>query len=75
MHTINATEPVTTSGAKLTDTLKAVADQPIVQRPFLGMAAVGVSSLALWAGIPVDPMITMGLFVAGPEGAKHGRRT
>ena len=75
MHTINATEPVTTSGTKLTGTIKAVADHPIVQRPFLGMAAVGVSLLALGAGIPVDPIITMGLLVAGPERAKHGRRT
>ncbi|MEQ8585232.1 MAG: hypothetical protein RLO01_12260 [Thalassobaculaceae bacterium] len=67
---VAATEPVVTRGAKLAGTLKAFADHPIVQRPALGMAAVGVSALAALVGVPVDPMITMGLFVAGPEGAR-----
>lgn len=63
-------EPVVHDGARLVKTLATIADHPLVQRPALGIAAVGVSALALSVGVPVDPTITLGLFVAGPEGAK-----
>lgn len=66
-------ESVVHDGSRLVGALKAVADHPIVQRPALGAAAVGISALALSAGVPVDPMITLGPMVAGPEGAKAVR--
>lgn len=63
-------ETVVKRGGRLVGALKAVVDHPIVQRPALGVAAVAVSALATAAGVPVDPTITIGLMLAGPEGAK-----
>ncbi len=63
-------EPVVESGDRLNAAVQAIAEHPLVQRPLLGLAAVGVSAVAMAAGVPVDPNLTMGLFLAGPEGVK-----
>lgn len=63
-------DQVVDRGGTLIGRIKAIADHPLAQRPLLGGAAVGVSALALSVGVPVDPTITMALFVAGPDGVR-----